>query len=240
MSLNTAWSAGSGETSCDIITGASCFIEEGCDCDHDGYVRKKGKSGQYCHYDRCPIDGDDDNPSVLGVPSENNLDGDGWTTSFDCDDNNSCVGNSCEPIPNCSPDMDNDGFVQGDDCDDSNSNIYPEAPIACCSCEVLSTSESRAEFDCESNPCAEDSPQTNSGTPETGRVGAPYEDAVASPPLWASQNGNDATMGGGAPNENTTSWSCATTPYKKGQGPLSLLCFILFVAFVRKLRLTGA
>jgi len=209
--MNNAEAGSLGETSCDIITGASCFIEEGCDCDHDGYVRKKGKSSQYCHYDRCPIDGNDDNPNVLGVPSENNKDGDGWTNSFDCDDFNPCIGNSCEPKPDCSPDLDGDGFAQGDDCDDTNGNIYPEALIACCSCEVLSESESRAEFQCEENPCPSfEEPGSDAGGSTQGRIGVPYPDATASQPRWSAHMDEDTVLGGGHVDpEHDALWSCS-------------------------------
>jgi len=225
----TAKSGTLGETSCDVITGASCFIEEGCDCDHDGYVRKKGKSAQYCHYERCPIDGDDDNPNVLGVPSENNLDGDGWTNIFDCDDENPCIGNSCEPIKDCSPDMDGDGFAQGDDCDDTNGNVFPEASIACCSCEVLSETESRAEFQCDENPCPSDrQTYSDAGNSPQGRLGNPYADATASPPRWSAHMDEDAVLGGGlvgAEEDNT--WACNANPKSSKNSQLWWLCFAL-------------
>jgi hypothetical protein len=210
----------SAETSCDIITGASCFIEEGCDCDHDGYVGKGGKSLQYCHYDRCPIDGDDNNPNILGIPSENNADGDGWTKNFDCDDTNPCIGNSCEADPNCSPDFDDDGFPHGDDCDDNNPNIYPEALIACCSCEVLASPEAKAEANCEEQPCPGDATATpDAGSSNPGRVGQPYADAVATPPRWASHLEEDAVLGGGvSTGQEVDFWTCTMTTQTQNRG----------------------
>jgi len=227
--------AAAAETSCDIITGASCFIEEGCDCDHDGYVRKQGKSAQYCHYDRCPIDGDDDNPNILGVPSENNLDGDGWTSNFDCDDENPCVGNSCEARPNCSPDLDGDGFAQGDDCDDSNENVFPEASIACCSCEVLSSTESRAENQCEENPCPSSQLDENDADSQPqGQMGTPYADATASPPLWAATTGDEGTTGGGVTaHEHNSGWLCSASQTTSNQTLLTLWLSLLILMALR-------
>ena len=74
------------QTSCDIVTGPSCVINEGCDCDHDGYVRDLGKSWKYCKFQKCPIDADDTDPKVLGKSTTFNADGDGYTKQFDCND----------------------------------------------------------------------------------------------------------------------------------------------------------
>lgn len=158
-------------TSCDIVTGASCFYNEGCDCDHDGYVRSNGKAWRYCHFSKCPIDGNDGNADVLGVTSDQNADGDGWTTAYDCDDHDACVANDCTntcgPPP---PDADGDGFAVGADCDDNNYYVKPGASIACCSCEVLSNPSQVSAFHCASNPCP-------SGT--TGGDASSAEDAGA-------------------------------------------------------------
>ncbi|MCA9517999.1 MAG: hypothetical protein KC635_23830, partial [Myxococcales bacterium] len=103
--------ARAGNTSCDIVTGASCAWGEGCDCDHDGYVRSSGKASRYCHFNKCPIDGNDNNPNVLGVPSQYNADGDAWTTAYDCDDNDACVINDCSNVCGPAPtDDDGDGY----------------------------------------------------------------------------------------------------------------------------------
>jgi len=151
-------------TSCDITTGASCFWNEGCDCDHDGYVRENGKSYKYCHWTKCPIDKNDTDPNVLGKPSEYNADGDAWTTDYDCDDSDACVANDCSNI--CGPeptDDDDDGYPVGEDCDDTNPYIKPHATLACCSCDVLTVPSQAAAFGCSANPC----PLGNTSTGDT-------------------------------------------------------------------------
>ncbi|TNF35500.1 MAG: hypothetical protein EP329_06125, partial [Deltaproteobacteria bacterium] len=188
--------AQAGPTSCDITTGASCFWNEGCDCDHDGYVRENGKAYKYCHWTKCPIDKNDNDASVLGKPSQYNADGDGWTTDYDCDDNDACVINDCSNVCGPTPtDDDGDGYPVGEDCDDTNPYVKPQATLACCSCDVLTVPSQVAAFGCAANPCpfggttADTTPTDTStaadtwaaGTDATGRD--PGADALASDAL---------------------------------------------------------
>ncbi len=145
------------DTSCDIKTGASCLWGEGCDCDHDGYVRTNGKAEKYCHFSKCPIDGDDGNASILGIVSTYNADGDGWTTQYDCDDNDPCSGKVCgvdlcyvAPPP---VDADGDGSPEGVDCDDTLPGVKPGAGIACCDCNILASPSQMAVYGCAAKPC---------------------------------------------------------------------------------------
>jgi hypothetical protein len=181
-------------TSCDITTGASCLWNEGCDCDHDGYVRTSGKSSKYCHHTKCPLDGNDASASVLGIVSTYNADGDGWTTQYDCDDNDPCSGKVCgvdlcyvAPPP---VDTDGDGSPQGEDCDDTLPGVKPGAGIACCDCDVLASPGQVAAYGCAAKPCPyfpkapdpEVAPDDlGGGTPDAGATPDSAPDAATTP-----------------------------------------------------------
>lgn len=195
--------ASAAPTSCDIVTGASCFYNEGCDCDHDGYVRSNGKAWRYCHFNKCPIDGNDNDASVLGVTSQYNADGDGWTTAYDCNDSDACVINDCSNT--CGPppeDADGDGFGVDVDCDDGNYYVKPGATIACCSCEVLRSPSQSSTFNCSNNPCpsgtvGDDVVSSDTGTPSDTttpidtRVPDDGMGGVDTTPIDTAQGGGD-------------------------------------------------
>lgn len=215
------------DTSCDIKTGASCIWGEGCDCDHDGYVRTNGKAQKYCHFPKCPIDGNDSNSKVLGIVSTYNADGDGWTTDYDCDDNDPCVGKVCgvdlcyvAPPP---VDADGDGSPEGVDCDDTIAGIYPGAGIPCCDCNILASPAKMASFGCAEKPCPYlPKPDPPDVDPETAPedVGTVTPDAAGTPDVDAA--GAELPVGpgdsGGAPDPGA-----ATADTSEGElpGPLA-------------------
>jgi len=140
------------ETSCDLITGASCLWKEECDCDGDGFVVDNNE--KYCHYDECPLDADDTDPAVLGKVSDQNEDGDAWTTKYDCNDKDECIDKNCDNI--CTMDQDQDGFAANVDCDDENPYIIPESPEPCCACDVVLNIDKLAKYSCGTPPCPYD------------------------------------------------------------------------------------
>lgn len=190
-----------GPTSCDVTTGASCFWGEGCDCDHDGYVRDNGKAYKYCHFTKCPIDKNDSDANALGKSSEYNLDGDAWTTLYDCDDNDACVTNDCTNLCGPNPvDDDDDGVPTGQDCDDTNPYIKPGASLACCSCEVLTVPSQVAAFGCSANPCPLGTTNPPDATPsDTYQPPADaYQpaDTATSDDVLVPDGGSDGSYGG--------------------------------------------
>jgi hypothetical protein len=164
-----AWA---GNTSCDIVTGASCWKGEGCDCDHDGYVISTGKASKYCHFDKCPQDANDKDATVLGKVSTYNADGDGWTKNYDCDDNDPCVGKTCgvNTCPAPDPDVDKDGSPASKDCNDNDPNIHPGAGIACCDCNVLADPAKVAALGCKGCPLS--NPPADAGSTDAGSADA--------------------------------------------------------------------
>ena len=164
-------------TSCDITTGASCLWGEGCDCDHDGYVRDTGKAKKYCHFNKCPIDLNDSDANQLGKKTADNADGDGWTKSYDCDDQDPCIGKTCG-VNLCvaKADNDKDGFIAAEDCDDNDPNVKPGASIACCNCTILTDPAKKQAFGCSAG-CPLSKPPKDAGatTPDTSApdTGAP-------------------------------------------------------------------
>ncbi len=159
-------------TSCDIVTGASCWKGEGCDCDHDGYVISSGKASKYCHFDKCPIDANDKDAKVLGKPSTYNADGDGWTKNYDCDDNDPCIGKTCgeNTCPAPDPDNDKDGSPASKDCNDNDPNIKPGSGIACCDCNVLADPAKVATLGCKGCPLS--APPPDAGATDAGSADA--------------------------------------------------------------------
>jgi len=160
------------ETSCDLITGASCLWKEGCDCDGDGFV--VDNNPKYCHYDECPLDADDTDPAILGVPSDNNEDGDAWTTKYDCNDKDICIDKNCDNI--CTLDVDEDGFAANVDCDDENPYIGPSSPAPCCACDVILNIDKLAKYACGTPPC----PYDDLNPPPDGFSSGLYEDSTLS------------------------------------------------------------
>ena len=196
------------DTSCDIKTGASCLWGEGCDCDHDGYVRDTGKAKKYCHFSKCPIDSNDNDPKQLGKPSADNADGDGWTKSYDCDDNDPCVGQTCG-VSTCAVvvDADQDGVPEGEDCNDQDANVYPGAPIACCNCTILKDAAQSAAFGCSggcplSNP-PPDAGGTDAGSADAGSTDTATQPDTASQPDTATDLGAGETGSGGGGGDST-------------------------------------
>jgi hypothetical protein len=175
--------ANAADTSCDITTGASCLWGEGCDCDHDGYVRDTGKSLKYCHFTKCPLDSNDNDATKLGKVSTFNADGDGWTTSLDCDDKDPCLGKTCD-VNTCVVVVDNDkdGFAADQDCDDDDKNVYPNAPIACCNCAILSDPAKAGSFGCGAGcPLSKPAPDasgTDANQPDTAQSDATQPDTA--------------------------------------------------------------
>jgi len=175
----TAFAAGN--TSCDIVTGASCLWKEGCDCDHDGYVIESGKAAKYCHFDRCPIDMNDKDAKVLGKSSTYNADGDGWTKKYDCDDNDKCVGKTCgqSTCAAADPDGDKDGFPASKDCNDKDPLVKPGAADACCDCANITNAAKYAALGCAGCPTVV--PDPDAGSPDAGGPGGAPDDAGGGP-----------------------------------------------------------
>lgn len=196
-------------TSCDVKTGASCAWNEGCDCDHDGYVVNKSKATKYCHIDKCPLDSDDKNVNKLGVVSANNADGDGWTKAYDCDDNDKCIGKACG-VSTCTtappdPDNDKDGVPASQDCNDADANIKPGSGIACCNCANLTDPAKVKALGCTGCPLSQTGPADAGSTDTTGPdagsspmdISAPDVAAVDSAVPPADTAAEDAATDGG-------------------------------------------
>lgn len=82
--------------------------------------------------------GSDVHNAVVKFAEDDDVDGDGFVSSEDCDDHNAAIHPDAEEIPyngvddDCNPntlddDLDEDGFVLSEDCDDTDPTIYPGA-----------------------------------------------------------------------------------------------------------------
>ena len=246
-----AVNAQAADTSCDITTGASCLWGEGCDCDHDGYVRDTGKAKKYCHFSKCPLDQNDNDASKLGKASGDNGDGDGWTKDYDCDDADPCIGQTCG-ASTCAVvvDDDNDGFDSTQDCDDADANVYPGAAIACCSCEVLTSAAKTAQFSCQTG-CPLSKPAADAGGQDTANPDTANADTAnadtASADIATGSLVNlpaDARVGGGtwvrpAPPPPGCNASHGNSSPQSGDGPALLLGSLLLWALWRALGVGG-